>query len=302
MENAKLITPNTILIGAQKAATTSLYNWIAQHPDVCGPATLKDYAFFAYDEFFNQGLESLSHIYKKEYNQEKIVIHGFVNYMFFEKSIKRIYNFNKDIKLIMSLRNPTDRAISAYEYQVKSQKEPIKTFLDALKAEESRMEENDYSTVADLTYFNHGLYYKQLQIILKYFPLEQIKVVFYEDINTNPKQLILDVYSFLEVDNSFTPKFKTMNKTGEIKNKTIHKLFYSRSPIKQKIVKYLIDPIFPLEKRLKVKIFINEYNTKDKARVENTYPIERAYLQDKFKEDIEQLEKLLHVDLTQWKK
>ena len=48
--NENDIRPNTFLIGAQKSATTSLYNWIAQHPDVCGPESIKDYPFFCWLE------------------------------------------------------------------------------------------------------------------------------------------------------------------------------------------------------------------------------------------------------------
>lgn len=301
MKDNKLIVPNTILIGVQKAATTSLYNWISQHPNVCGPVALKDYAFFAYDPFFEEGLELLDNIYKKEYNGEDIIMHGFVNYIFFEKSIERIKRFNPNVKLIISLRNPVDRAISAFEYQKKSNREKKSCFMDALKDEENRMKSNDYFTLSDLTYMNHGLYYKQLKTLYKHFSKNQVKVVFYEDIINKPEQVISDLFDFLNINNKFIPEFKTMNQTGEIRSKFIHSLFYSKNNFKQKIVKLIIDPLFPLDKRLKIKTFINEFNTKTKERDHAEYTKEEIYLKFFLKDDIENLENLLGRDLTSWK-
>ena len=43
---------NTFLIGAQKAGTTSLYDWLSQHPEVSAPSAIKDYHFFTNEKLF----------------------------------------------------------------------------------------------------------------------------------------------------------------------------------------------------------------------------------------------------------
>lgn len=300
MTKSELIIPNTILIGAQKAATTSLYNWISQHPQVCGPTALKDYPFFLYDKFYNQGLGSLNQIYRKEYKGEKILIHGSVNYMFFEYAIKRIYEFDKEVKLIVSLRNPIERAISAFEYQKKTNRESNTSFYQALREESQRMS-GSFLDQSDLTYYSHGLYFQQLAMVFRYFPKNQVKVVFYEDISESPATVVREIYRFLQIEDSYTPVYNTMNRTGIVRNRLLHEILYSKNPIKKGVVKYLINPIFPLDRRLKLKSRINEFNTKKKKRNLDNYAEEREYLRDLFNDDITKLEELLKVDLSHWK-
>lgn len=301
MTKSELILPNTILIGAQKAATTSLYNWISQHPQVCGPSALKDYSFFTYDKFYNQGLESLHKIYEKEFKGQNIRIHGSVNYMFFEYAIKRIHDFDKEVNLIVSLRNPIDRAISAFEYQIKTNRESNTIFSQALNDEAQRMVNGSFLEQAELTYYNHGLYFQQLTSVFKYFPKNQVKVVFYEDISKNPSLVVLEIYKFLQIDESFIPTFKTMNRTGVVRNKLLHQILYSKNPLKKFVVKYLLNPVFPLERRLKFKSYINEVNTKEVKRGADNYSEERNYLKRLFENDIRNLEELLDVDLSHWR-
>lgn len=79
------VLPNTFLIGAQKCATTSIYDWLSQHPKVCAPISVKDYAFFTRDDFYNKGLKHLSSFYNGSYNNEKVILQGSVHYIFLKK-------------------------------------------------------------------------------------------------------------------------------------------------------------------------------------------------------------------------
>ena len=79
------ILPNTFLIGAQKSATTSVYNWLALHPDICAPLSVKDYAFFTREDFFEKGINHLSSFYEDVFNDEKIILQGSVHYIFLKR-------------------------------------------------------------------------------------------------------------------------------------------------------------------------------------------------------------------------
>ncbi|MEL6988919.1 MAG: sulfotransferase domain-containing protein, partial [Bacteroidota bacterium] len=102
---------NTFLIGAQKAGTTSVYSWLGQHPNVCAPASAKDYHYFSDDEKIKMDI-SLLHDFYNEIDNEQIVLTAAVNYMFIPETVERIYNYNPKAKIIAILREPIKRAIS----------------------------------------------------------------------------------------------------------------------------------------------------------------------------------------------
>jgi hypothetical protein len=129
--------PNFILIGVQKAGTTSLYDWIAQHPDVYGPKGMKDFPFFCNDEYYKNGLKWFSKFFR-DHHGEKIIFHGYVNYIYNNMSAQRIYDYKKDIKLLLILRNPIERAYSAFWYMRKIGIETLKTFEEAIDIEDKR--------------------------------------------------------------------------------------------------------------------------------------------------------------------
>jgi len=73
---------NTVIIGIQKAGTTSFYDWLGQHPDIYAPVKAKDFHFFSNDKHFNKGINNLTDKYK-DYKNEKIILHSGVNYSYF---------------------------------------------------------------------------------------------------------------------------------------------------------------------------------------------------------------------------
>src|SRR5690554_2130252 len=108
---------NVFLVGAQKAGTTSLYEWLGQHPDIEAPQEIKDYHFFTNEALFDKGVPQLERFYSAD---KPVRVHSAVNYLYFYKeAAARIYEYNKEAKIIICLREPVARAISAYKYCVK---------------------------------------------------------------------------------------------------------------------------------------------------------------------------------------
>lgn len=300
MNNTKL--PNTFLIGVQKAATTSLYNWLAQHPDVCAPIAVKDLAFFTRDEFYNQGYNHLSKFYEDDYRHQSILLQGSVHYIFFEKALQRIREFNPEAKFILILRNPIERAISAYQYAVKFNYETL-PLNEAIAKEEERLLSQDMRVLSELTYKSHGLYYKQIQMFLKYFKQKQLKIVFYEDVSNRPEEVMKDIFSFLKVEDSFIPEFKIHNNTGNIKNKKLQKFIFGDSAFRNFLVKKVITKCVSEDFKSKVRWKIIHFNTKKKT---SSYfdlidPNLKEELLNYYIKDIEKLELLLSEDLSRWK-
>ncbi len=297
-----MIEPNTFLIGVQKAATTSFYSWLSQHPDICGPMAMKDYGFFTRDDFYGQGFAWLSSVYEEVFREEEVILQGSVHYIFFEKALRRIKQFNPEAKFILLLRNPVERAISAYEYAVKFNYEHL-PINEAFSKEEERLKDDDIQVLSQLTYKHHGLYFEQIQTFLKYFQKEQLKVILYDDIATQPKKALMNTYKFLEVDPNFTPDFKSFNNTGELRSKSFQKAVFGNGAIRNFLVQKVAKKILPHKLVSKLKWKIIDMNTNEKASnyLDKTDASLKEELTKFFKKDIENLEGYLSRDLSHWK-
>lgn len=299
----KKLLPNTFLIGAQKAATTSLYYWLSQHPEICAPLSVKDYAFFTRPEYYNLGISHINDFYKYDFHNQNIVLQGSVHYIFFEDALKRIYQHQPKANFILSLRHPIKRAISAYRYAKKFNYES-ESFERAIKLEQKRLQSSGIRKQSECTYLHHGLYYKQISTFLKYFDQKQLHICFYEDIKSDPDKVIKEIFDFLSVDSSFSPELKAMNRTGKVKNKTFQKIAFEEHPVRNFIVRKILKKLIPDEGRKKLRWKVIDMNTnssqnssKDKAISQKTL----EHLNNFFKEDIIKLEQLLDKDLSHWK-
>jgi hypothetical protein len=297
----KKIMPNTFLIGAQKCATTSIYDWASQHPEICAPISVKDYEYFIREEYYSDK-DLLSSFYNKIYNNEKIIFQGSVHYIYFKEALQRIKDANSEAKFVLILRNPSERAISAYNYAVKFNYEnlPIE---EAFKIENERIETGDIRTLSELTYKTHGLYFKQIDEFLKIFKRSQLHIMLYEDITENPNKVVKELFKFLEVDESFVPEFRTLNNTGKIKNKWLQKIGFGDSPVRNFIIRKVLRVFLSEDKWARLRFFVIHANTKNtNTNYDSLISSElKKELNDFFRQDIENLEKLLKRDLTTWK-
>jgi len=291
--------PNLIIIGAQKAGTTSLFNWLAQHPEIYGDESLKDFNFFLDDFYYKElGIEWFSKQFKPK-NNEKIIMHGFVNYMYFyDIAIERLYEYKKkyrkDLKLIAILRNPIDRAYSAFWDAKKVTRENASTFEEAFKKEKFILAKGSYKEKASLTYIDHGFYFIQLKNFKKIFR-EDIKILIFEELISNPEREIKNLFKWLSIDETFLPSLKKINESGLPKNLFIQKFIQQLSAPK------FLKGIIPMRiKYLKWKLS-RELNIK-KINYPPINEETRKYLLNVYIEDIKNLEKLLGKDLSIWLK
>lgn len=300
-KNGENILPNTFLIGVQKAATSSLYNWISQHPEVCGPESLKDIPFFFDDNLYNKGNNFLTKVYRRHFTGEKIILQGNVNYIFFKKALIHIQEFNPYAKFILVLRNPIDRAVSAYNYSVQRGIES-RQITTAFSEENSLMQTHDLIAQSDFGYKAHGLYYKQISQFLEYFKREQLCILFFEDLKNNPQHTLKEVYNFLGIDANFEAALTHVNETGAPKNKLLLKTIYSENKLKKLFMEKVVDRLFSLDLKVKLKLYVTKLftntNKKNKAIVPKNLKLE---LESFYKDDISKLEVLLGKDLSHWK-
>jgi hypothetical protein len=292
-----------LIIGAQKAGTTSLYNWISQHPGICAPEHLKDYPFFKSDKLYRKG----EHFLQKQIgkvSKSKILGSGSVQYIFFKNVPERLFNYNKDIKLILIVRDPIERAVSAYRYAVERGLE-TRSFKEAVN-DEIKYGENayvDYNDANQKYYLNRGLYYAQLSQYLKYFSQNQILILSFDNLINNKEETLKQVFEFLRVNGdtseiNFTKKNVTK---GNARFNKINQMLYSKS-FKENMLIRILRKALPQKYKYKLMTGIIQFNRKEINDKHNITIEENTLLRlcDYFKDDVENLQNMLNWKLEHW--
>jgi len=288
-----LVLPNLILIGAQKSGSTAVYDWLSQHPDIYGNPAMKDFPFFCKPEYFDKGLQWFSRHFKGHRN-EPIVLHGYVHYLFLADEVAaRLKALNPELKLLVLLRNPVERAFSGYLQACKTGNESIPTFEEALKADQSG-ELHTLREIVDRSYLTHGMYAEQLEAYLEYFPRDQIHIEFYDDIRSEPAECCERLFRFIGVDPGFQPQLRRKNVYGKPRFAAVERAIQKGLP------KGLVHKLIPLSLRTRLRQKVRAANTAP-ANKPAMNPATRAQLIDFYRDEISRLEALTGRDLESWR-
>lgn len=197
---------NFLVIGAQKAGTTALASFLAQHPDIC-LAPCKEVHFFDHPEFDRLEKEGVHlSLYRQafpNFSGQPVVGEATPIYAFWPWSATRIFRHNPDVKLIFLIRNPSERALSQYSME-KSRGTETKSFLECVLLEPlilllSRKDQSMGSKLRTSSYISRGDYRKQVERFLKYFPRENIRLVQTEDLRKDHYRTLSRIFHFLGV-------------------------------------------------------------------------------------------------------
>lgn len=208
------ILPDFILIGAQRSGTTSLFNYLSQHPEI-HPSFPKEIHYFS-NHYHKGEIWYRSHfplrinIRKSTYHYKRNFITGEATpyYLIHPCAAERTSKCVPDVQLIVLLRNPVDRAYSHYHHQVKMGTE-ILPFKEAINMEDMRISgeiektKNDEKyrslNLQNYSYLYRGIYFHHLQTWLRFFDREQLLILESEQFFNNPSRIIEQVYEFLGV-------------------------------------------------------------------------------------------------------
>jgi len=296
----KKYQPNFIIIGAMKSATTSLYTYLKQHPEIFMPNIKEPMFFSGLDKKNDRNIvDKTSKIitFKQYYtlftnvSTEKAIGEASPSYIFNKNCAELIYKYLPNTKIIAILRQPTHRAYSNYLHAKRSGREPMNDFVTAFKAEEIRKTEK----WSPLYYYkDKGFYFKQLSRYYKIFPKENIKILLFEDLIKDPEKSSKEVFEFLKVDTNFIPKtIRKANKSGVPKGILgwiLMKLrYYNLVPKNIQFSKFFPRFIMKL-------IYASVYKNPEKLNI----TIVKNLTQEYYKKDILQLEKLIKKDLQHW--
>lgn len=292
MTNKSIVKPNFIIIGSPKCGTTSLFKYLSQHPKI-EFSDRKEPKFFCWKDLdlnFSGNSLVLNQIRvttvqdRQEYldlfknKTADFIGEGSVDYFHSRNTAEKIFDFNPNMKLILILRNPIDRAYSDWKHNVKMGYENIKVFRNAIKAITKRKKNNG---VPYFDYLHKGNYASHLKEYLSYFGHDKVLVLFFEDFQKDPGKTCNEILHFLGEKKSFD--FNTeivFTKSGEVYR------YYKINSLAKKITS--------LNKR-----------TGDKIRSVNRIPEkismkDRFFLTDYYRQEIKELEAILDKDLAHW--
>jgi hypothetical protein len=206
--NANLILPTFLMIGAARSGTTTWYSCLQQHPEIFLPASKRpEPHFFLKEAEYCRGLEYYSQRYFAAGQQMRVRGEASTSYICHDWVAQRIKQHLPDVKLLVMLRNPVDRAFSNYWHTVKSGLEK-ESFDDALRLEEQRAREAAdpfLRTIRPFAYVERGYYCQQLRHYLRFFPPEQLQVFLLDDWLSDPLAVLRKTFAFLGVEGSFVP-------------------------------------------------------------------------------------------------
>lgn len=293
--------PNFLIVGAAKSGTSSLDRYLAQHPQVYMPQKKEAHIFSIPDfpdRFTGPGDEGMNTetirtmtAYERLFDgvqSELAVGESSVFYLYYPGTAKRIHAANPDMKIIMMLRNPVDRAFSAYMHVVRDERESL-SFEESLAKE---VERKELHFEPMWLYRELGLYAEQVQRYCDVFPRHQIKIILFEDFSRNTEAVVADVFAFLGVDNSV--KIDTglrHNESGLPKSRGLFNFISKPHPIKE-----VLKPLVPASVRERIGIQAKSMLLERVAMNPET----RAELLAFFRPNIEALSLLIQRDLSQW--
>jgi hypothetical protein len=207
--NPGLPLPNLFIVGAPKAGTTSLYAYLRRHPEVFMPERKEPHYFsdFVVDPAFDNFNPPVRDAAK--YQQLfvagagfRVIGEGSSSYLSDKCAAARIKNVVPAAKIIISLRNPVQRAFSHYLMERREGRE-VRSFKEALAADQSRSRKG-WGISAQ--YIELGLYADQVKRYLDLFGPENVLVVLFEDLKGDADTVMKEVARFLGIDPDLFPQ------------------------------------------------------------------------------------------------
>lgn len=199
---------NAFIAGAAKSGTTTLYYLLEQHPEVCTPA-VKEPNYFSNinnstdpvkpgtgpgddSTVWTDTLKKYHNLYRPG-DEHTVKLDASVSYLYSSTAARQIAEYDSDSRIIIVLRNPTERAFSHYKHLLRDGRETA-TFEEALAQEESRIAKG-WEFSWHLT--GMGMYGEQLPRYLEYFDAGQLHIITLEDLQRDLPTVIKDITGFL---------------------------------------------------------------------------------------------------------
>lgn len=212
--------PNFIIIGCQRCGTTSLYTYLAQHPQILTPIK-KEMDFFSWH--FDRGINwYLAHFPPMPAGEQFLTGEASPSYFDSREAPERLYSVFPEAKLIVLLRNPVDRAISQF-YRLTDLNWEARSLDRVISDEIERLNQNPEYIIGEEpgNYLARGRYIEFIKNWRTFFPREQLLILksedFYAGAATTVKQVLeflgLPEYQLSEYQNANPGSYQPVNQS-----------------------------------------------------------------------------------------
>ncbi len=295
--------PDFFVIGAQKAGTTTLHDWLSTQPNICLPA-IKETHFFSRNDRFEQGYEW----YVKQFManaDSKIMGEVDPDYLFMPGVIEKMVQSVTCPKFIVILREPLKRAYSHYMMSCYRGYEKL-SFIEALETEEIRLNSGDYHSVAHFSYLSRSLYSSQIIKFKKSFPSSKFYFARFDDLfskDTRENEFAA-ICKFID----FTPEISKIdfdlaaNVASSPRAKFFRDMVYNDKSLVRKITRPFARMIMSREKRLLCAQNVEKLNRK-KIVNEGGRSLDFVvpqWVRDRVGTDLNELQSITGLDVTSW--
>jgi len=306
-----VIIPNLFIVGHPRTGTSSLHDYLNQHPDIF-MSPIKEPNYFASDfhaesdKFHKKKLyfpfrterQYLS-LYEK-WRDEKVAGEASATTLYSKVSAEKISGFNKDAKIIMAFREPVDFLFSYHSTAVFSVGEDIVLFQKALSAEKERKKGQFLGKrvlAPSLLFYTEFIKYEeQIKRFLSFFNRDQLKIMIFDDFKKDTPGMYKEILRFLNVDPHFAPDFNVINPYKKFVKWPKLKYYIFDSPYFRKTQRLFL----PYDIYVKLVDFYRKIIVSNSPKPGLDYEIKKELMKT-FKREVEKLGDVLERDLiTLW--
>lgn len=291
MHTENKLIPNAFIIGAPKSGTSSLFYWLAQHPDVCPskikePYYLMDKQYRDFDSYQISGLDGYKKLFSN-YSGEKILLEATPSYMHDETPLEVISKLSPLPQVFVILRKPSSTIYSRYKahkFRVGSIAENV-SFKDFVENKGMLHSQDPIGELERTKYVN---YLKKWRAQI---PESNFHIFIFENEMKNPLSFVIKVSEILGIDKDWWTEEKLVHRNESIKTKSkaLHKLGVKLTPFIPHQIQNLLLPIYMKLNAGKVPSMSDE----DRQTITE---LDKYY--EKYNNE---LEELTGIDLSVWK-
>lgn len=286
-----------MIIGAEKAASTSLLRYMGQHPELYA-SPQRAFEFIINPAEFEQGYGQAFARYFTGIRDGQRPVGKSVDILYSESALSRLSQIWPDIKVVISVRNPVDRAYSSFWMYYRKGAEQQKDFKSAigLVSAPSGFRNKDGPLSIHL---ERGLYSKYLRKVLRLFRESQVSILRFEDITQNAVAMSKQMFSFVEgIDEDFAVEVaKAYNPFALPRNQAIAQILSNRQ--RAMIPKRVLRALIPRRRMDQFRDWLRQMN-ESKSRKPPLEDEVRNYLHEFYQVHNRDFSRLTGMEVAEW--
>lgn len=294
--------PNFFIVGAPKAGTTAMVEYLRTHPEIF-MSRYKEPAFFSTDVGPSDfpDVESYLTLFADASPSQRIIGEASTFYLFSDVALLRIREFCPGARIMVMLRRPADLVPSYHAEQLKQGEETEWNLERAWSLQRARQEGRKIPRGGNGRHLNYrwiGSLGSQCQRVLEFFSRDQVHFVIFDDFKSNPRQEYLKVLEFLGLQDDGRADFPVVNENIKYRYKTV-------AAVSRRLRAHLMPAALVAKRIFSIEdigfiSFVDKFNAFRGPR-EAPDPAFARHLEEVFEDEVKVLEQLLGRDLTAWR-